>query len=134
MSALAGVRDVGVEMGNVAMTAVKGSIRAAGTIGADVGRLAVDAAEGAINAADRLTAAAGRAANNLIGTTMSGVAGVVSQPEVPDKVTEPGQKQGEPRKTNAPSVRAARKPLARSPQRTAERPASSRRRRRAGSR
>jgi hypothetical protein len=79
-------------MGSVAVTAVKGSIRAAEVIGADVGRLAIDAAEGAIHAADRITAAAGRAANNLIDTTMSGVAGIVSRPELRDSATEPGRR------------------------------------------
>jgi hypothetical protein len=133
MSALAGVRDVGAEMGSVAVTAVKGSIRAAGTIGADVGRLAIDAAEGAIHAADRITAAAGRAADNLVGATMSGVAGVVSQPEGRDISTEPGEKRGDLRPVGEHAVRAARKPLARSPQRSAARPASARRRRGTGS-
>src|SRR5262245_42813154 len=71
VSALAGARDVGAELGGLAVNAVKGSIRAAGEIGADVGRLAVDAAEGAIHAADRITTAAGRAANNLIDTAMT---------------------------------------------------------------
>jgi hypothetical protein len=132
MSALSGVRDVGAEMGSVAVTVVTGSIRAAGTIGADVGRLAVDAAEGAIHAADRITAAAGRAANNLIDTTMSGVAGIVSGPEVPQSPREPAQKQGESRRAGPSSVRATRKPLARSPQRSAQPPVSSRRRGRAG--
>src|SRR5262245_35333771 len=79
ISALVGVRDIGAEVGSVAVTAAKGSLRAAGTIGADVGRLAVDVAEGAIHAADRITAAAGRVANNLIDTTMSGVAGIMSR-------------------------------------------------------
>jgi hypothetical protein len=72
LTALAGMRDVGSEVGHVAVSAVRGSIRAAGEIGADVGRLALDVAEGAIDAADRLTAAVGRAANNLVEPNLSG--------------------------------------------------------------
>ena len=46
VTALDGARDVGAEVGSVAVSAVRGSIRAAGEIGGGVGRLATNAAEG----------------------------------------------------------------------------------------
>src|SRR5262245_35842553 len=64
-TALSGVRDVGAEIGSVAVTAVRGSVRAAGEIGADVGRLASSATEGAIDAADRIAVAAGKAVGDI---------------------------------------------------------------------
>ncbi len=46
VTALSGVRDVGAEVGEAAVTAVRGSVRAAGEIGADVGRLVSGTIEG----------------------------------------------------------------------------------------
>jgi len=131
-SALAGIQDVGAEVGGVAVTVAQGSLRAARTIGADVGRLAIEAAEGAIQAADRITAAAGRVANNLVGATVSSVTGRPAGGE-PAIERGPGKspRAASSRATNEP-LRAQRKPLARSAQRSAARPASARRRRGAG--
>lgn len=103
VTALVGARDVGAEVGSVAVTAVRGSIRAAGEIGADVGRLARSAATGAIDAADRITAAAGRAADNLVDNTMSVVAGIVRGVDPPDRPATPAA--GQP--PNATGARAA---------------------------
>src|ERR1700741_3437210 len=55
---LTGMRDLGGQVGQAAVTVVRGSIRAAGQIGADLGRLAVTVADGAIETADRIAAAA----------------------------------------------------------------------------
>jgi len=66
-----GVLDVGSEVGAVAVSAARGTFRAAGGIGADAGRIALRAAGGALQAADRISAAAGRA---IIDPKMVGVA------------------------------------------------------------
>jgi len=127
VTALSGVRDVGAEVGAVAVTAVRGSVRAAGEIGADVGRLAGGVAEGAIEAADRIAAAAGKAVGNLVNGTIEGVREIMQTP-VPRRSaavkplrkvrrTAGGQAKGE--------TLAQRKPLAPRPsraQRTGARP------------
>src|SRR5262247_2030193 len=77
VTALDGARDVGAEVGSVAVSAVRGSIQAASVIGGDVGRLATNAAEGTIDAAGRITAAAGRAVGNLMHGTIEGVKDIV---------------------------------------------------------
>ena len=96
MTALAGVRDVGAEMG----------------------RLAIDAADGAIHAADRITAVAGRVASNLVDATKSGMAGIGGQSEGGARATiEPKPAAGR----TEHKTQAARKPLARTPSRSSRR-------------
>jgi hypothetical protein len=51
VTALAGVQDVGRELGSAAVTAVRGSIRAADEIGADLGVVAKHAIKGTLQAA-----------------------------------------------------------------------------------
>ena len=117
-TALSGVRDVGAEVGSVAVTAVRGSVQAAGEIGADVGRLAAGVAEGAISAADRIAVAAGKAVGNLVSSTVESVRdimyGAARRPPAPVKARQRESKTYRP-------VTAQRKPLARRPSRTAER-------------
>jgi hypothetical protein len=98
---LAGVLDVGSEVGAVAVSAARGTIRAAGEIGADVGRVALRAAGGALQAADRISAAAGRA---IIDPKMVGAAPAPGRPVVAAKR----------------SASADRKPLARSSSRAGQ--------------
>ncbi|HEY7655157.1 MAG TPA: hypothetical protein VIG07_20245 [Methylomirabilota bacterium] len=95
VTTLAGVLDVGSEVGAVAVSAARGTIRAAGEIGADVGRVALRAAGGALQAADRISAAAGRA---IIAPKMVGA----------------GPAPGRPVVATERSTSAGRKPLARS--------------------
>jgi len=119
VTALSGVRDVGAEVGAVAVTAVRGSVWAAGEIGADVGRLAAGAAEGAIEAADRIASAAGKAVGNLVNGTVEGGREIMQTPaprrtaavKPLQKVrrTAGGRAKGE--------MLAQRKPLARRPSR-----------------
>ena len=111
-TALAGVRDVGTE----------------------VGRLAVDVADEAIQVADRLAAAAGRAAKSLMDATVAGVAGFGGPPrsQVATDSTPQRSKAKPPSKARPGAMAGAeapamRKPLARSPQRSA-RPRKVRRR------
>jgi hypothetical protein len=54
VTALAGARDVGSEVGEAAVLAVRGSIRAAETIGADLGSVAKHAIRGTIEAAEEI--------------------------------------------------------------------------------
>ena len=54
VTALAGARDVGSEVGEAAVSAVRGSIRAAETIGADLGSVAKHAIRGTIEAAEEI--------------------------------------------------------------------------------
>jgi hypothetical protein len=119
VTALSGVRDVGAEVGAVAVSAVRGSVRAAGEIGGDVGRLASGAAEGAIEAADRIASAAGKAVGNLVNGTIEGVRGIMQTPARRPATVKPlqrvrrtagGRAEGE--------ALAQRKPLARRPSRT----------------
>src|SRR5215472_10844625 len=130
VTALSGVRDVGAEVGTVAVTAVRGSVRAAGDVGADVGRIAAGAAEGAIDAADRIAVAAGRAVGNLVTGAVEGVReimqGAVPRPPAPIGAREPARS-ATPRAAEAESP-ARRKPLARRPSRAAERARPARRR------
>jgi hypothetical protein len=112
-SALAGVRDVGTE----------------------VGRLAVDVADGAIQVADRLAAVAGRAARNLMDVTVAGVAGVSGSPRsqegpvdaVPRSMAKPPASAKPPSKMEGRAASETRKPLARNSQKSA-RPGKLRRR------
>jgi hypothetical protein len=120
VTALSGVRDVGAEVGAVAVTAVRGSVRAAGEIGADVGRLAAGAAEGAIEAADRIASAAGKAVGNLVSGTVEGVRDIMQTPG-PRRLgaVKPLQKVRRAAGERAEGVTSAqRKPLARRPPRT----------------
>jgi hypothetical protein len=110
VTALNGARDVGAEVGAVAVSAVRGSIRAAEEIGGDVGRLATNAAEGTIDAADRITAAAGRAVGNLVTGTIEGVKDIV-RPGRPGPMTSEDHR-GKTPEEHRRSLR--RKPLARS--------------------
>jgi len=119
-TALSGVRDVGVEVGSVAVTAVRGSVQAVGEIGADVGRLAAGAAEGAISAADRIAVTAGKAVGNLVSSTVESVReimyGAAPRRPAPLKARQPSRGS-----TTSRQVTARRKPLAPRPSRTAER-------------
>jgi hypothetical protein len=54
VTALAGARDVGAELGTVAVSAVRGSIRAAHEIGSDVGAVVRSAIRGTIEAAEEI--------------------------------------------------------------------------------
>jgi len=130
VTALSGVRDVGTEVGTVAVTAVRGSVRAAGEVGADVGRLAAGAAEGAIDAADRIAVAAGRAVGNLVSGAVEGVReimqGATPRPPAPLGSREPARRAA-PRAAE-PEGPARRKPLARRPSRAVERARPARRR------
>jgi hypothetical protein len=54
VTALAGARDVGAEAGTTAVSAVRGSIRAAEVIGADLGLVAKHAIRGTIEAAEQI--------------------------------------------------------------------------------
>ncbi len=90
VTTLAGVLDVGSEVGAVAVSAARGTLRAAGEIGADVGRVALRAAGGALQAADRISAAAGRA---LIDPKMVGAAPAPGRPVVAaERSTSAGRK------------------------------------------
>jgi len=64
VAAAAGVRDVGAELGNIAVSAVRGSIRAAHDIGGDVGIVARSAIRGTIEAADEIGADLGDVAKS----------------------------------------------------------------------
>src|SRR5215470_6504484 len=117
-TALSGARDVGVEVGSVAVTAVRGSVQAVGEIGADVGRLAAGAAEGAISAADRIAVAAGKAVGNLVSSTVESVReimyGAAPRRPAPLKARQPVRGS-----TATPDAGAGqRKPLARRASRT----------------
>ena len=104
VTTFAGVLDVGSEVGSAALSAARGTIRAAGEIGADVGRVALRAAGGALQAADRISAAAGRA---------------IIDPKLMRAAQAPSRAAGAaPQPTSA-----ARKPLARSSSRAAQSPA-----------
>jgi hypothetical protein len=116
VTALNGVRDVGAEVGSVAVGAVRGSIRAAGEIGSDVGRLATNAAEGTIDAADRITTAAGRAVGNLVTGTIEGVKEIV-RPERPGPAISRGARRGRRKAADEDQPPTERKPLARRPAR-----------------
>jgi hypothetical protein len=123
VTTVSGVRDVGAEIGSVAVTAVRGSVRAAGEIGADVGRLAAGAAEGAIDAADRIAVAAGKAVGNIVSGTVEGFREIMQSP-APRRPTALKSRQqlrgtAASRLESPPSAR--RKPLARRPARSAER-------------
>src|SRR5215470_13529411 len=110
-TALSGVRDVSVEVGSVAVTAVRGSVQAVGEIGADVGRLAAGAAEGAISAADRIAVAAGKAVGNLVSSTVESVReimyGDAPRRPAPLKARQPSRGS-----TTSRQLTAQRKPLA----------------------
>src|SRR5205807_1643527 len=54
VTALAGARDVGAEAATTAVSAVRGSIRAAEVIGADLGMVAKNAIRGTIEAAEQI--------------------------------------------------------------------------------
>ena len=54
VTALAGARDVGGEIGTAAVSAVRGSIRAAEAIGADLGAVAKHAIQGTMEAAEQI--------------------------------------------------------------------------------
>jgi hypothetical protein len=114
------VRDVGAEVGSVAVTAMRGSVQAAGEIGADVGRLAAGAAEGAISAADRIAVAAGKAVSNLVGSTVESVRDLMYGP-APRRPAPLKARQLSGGSTTPRPVTAQRKPLARRASRTAER-------------
>jgi len=120
VTALSGARDVGAEVGAIAVTAVRGSVQAAGAIGTDVGRLAAGVAEGTIEAADRIASAAGKAVGNLVNGTIEGVREIMQTPASRRPATvKPLQKvrrtAGE--RTKAETL-AQRRPLARRPSRT----------------
>ena len=141
VTAIVGAREIGAEVGNAAVTAMRGSIRAAGEIGADVGRLARGAATGAIEAADRIGAAAGRAADHLVDNTMSAVAGIVRGTETPAVRPEPAPRapgramraRGAAEEPGSAGAAAPlRKPLAHRPSRLEPRPSAARRRRSSG--
>jgi len=118
-TALSGVRNVGVEVGSVAVTAMRGSVQAAGEIGADVGRLAAGAAEGAISAADRIAVAAGKAVGNLVSSTVESVREIMygAAPRRPAPLK--GRSESRDGNASRPAT-AQRKPLARHPSRIAE--------------
>jgi hypothetical protein len=120
VTALSGVRDVGAEVGAAAVTAVRGSVQAAGEIGADVGRLAAGAAEGAIEAADRIASAAGKAVGNLVNGTIEGVREIMQTPvSRRPAAVKPLQKVRRPAGGRAEGeTLPRRKPLARRPSRT----------------
>jgi hypothetical protein len=120
VTALSGVRDVGAEVGAVAVTAVRGSVQAAGEIGADVGRLAAGAAGGAIEAADRIASAAGKAVGNLVNGTIEGVREIMQTPASRrPAAVKPLRKVRRRAGGRAESeTLAQRKPLARRPSRT----------------
>ena len=137
---LTGMRDLGGQVGQVAVSVVRGSIKAAGQLGADVGRLAVSVADGAIETADRLAAAAGltgRRADESSATPSPSratprrdpwatVPGREPTPAAEDLPANPDAYARRP--TTAPGP-AARKPLARSASRESSRaPAKPRRR------
>jgi len=123
VTALSGVRDVGAEVGSVTITAIRGSVRAAGEIGADVGRLAAGATEGAIEAADRIAVAAGKAVGDLVRGTVEGVRGIMQSPPARRpalaKPSQPISRAASGRVQ--PLASSQRKPLAQRASRTTER-------------
>ncbi len=128
---LSGARDVGAEIGSVAMSAIRGSVRAAGEIGADVGRLAATAAEGVIDAADRIAVATGKAVENIVTDTVEGFRGIMQGPAPRRPVpVRPGEHVRPVRAAdNASRQSPQRKPLARRASRTMEKGRPSTRRR-----
>jgi hypothetical protein len=70
VTALAGVKDVGAELGSAAVTAVRGSIRAAQEIGGDLGLVVREAIRGTITAAEQI-------GGDLGGTARSAARGAV---------------------------------------------------------
>jgi len=129
MTALAGARDVGAEIGHAAAGAVRGSIRAAGQIGGDVARLASHAAEGTLDAADRISTVAGRAASNLVNATVTGVAEMRRRPlQRADGRPAAAAERSQSRPAR-PARRAPKKPLAKHSTRVSPAKARSRRRR-----
>lgn len=122
VTALSGVRDVGAEVGSAAVTAVRGSVRAAGDIGADMGRLAAGAAEGAIDAADRIAVAAGRAVGNIVSGTVEGVREIMQSPAPrrPAPLKPRRQLGGTAARSDELPTSARRKPLARRPTRSTD--------------
>lgn len=136
-SVLTGMRDIGGQVGHVAATVVRGSIRAAGQIGADVGRLAVTVADGAFETADRLAAAAGLVASRP-GDPGHAKGPPRREPWAPASSRErdaaapelPASHDAYARQPTSEPAPAARKPLARSAPRTQKRQPAKRRRRR----
>jgi hypothetical protein len=64
VTALAGVQDVGAELGTAGVAAVRGSIKAAYGIGADVGTVAREAIRGTVTAAEAIGGDVGGAARS----------------------------------------------------------------------
>jgi len=120
---LSGARDVGAEIGSVAMNALRGSVRAAGEIGADVGRLTANAAEGVINAADRIAVATGKAVGNIVSDTVEGFRGIMQVPAPRRPVALRSRVATRPAGAAESASRQSpqRKPLARRPSRVVER-------------
>jgi hypothetical protein len=132
---LTGMRDLGGQVGQVAVTVVRGSIKTAGQIGADLGRLAVTVADGAIETADRIaTAAAGMIARQR-GAPASASAprrrepwpAPVKRDAIPHPDDLPASPDAYARRAEASPV-SARKPPARNASRRQKRPAPKRRR------
>jgi hypothetical protein len=133
---LTGMRDLGGQVGQAAVSVVRGSIKAAGQIGADLGRLAVTVADGAIETADRIAAAAA----GMITNQRSAPASVVAPrrrepfaaPARPDATPHPDDLPTSPdayaRRTEPSPSSASRKPPAPSAPRRRKRPAAKRRR------
>jgi hypothetical protein len=67
VAALAGVQEVGREVGATGVGAVRGGIRAASDIGADLGHVATSAIRGTVEAAGELGGGAGSAARGTAG-------------------------------------------------------------------
>ena len=67
VTALAGARDVGAELGTAATAAVRGSIRAAAEIGGDLGIVAKQAVKGTIQAAQEIGGDLGSVARSTTG-------------------------------------------------------------------
>ena len=136
---LTSMRDLGGQVGQVAVNVVRGSIKAAGQLSADVGRLAVSVADGAIETADRLAAAAGLTGRRAgePGATPSASraaprrdpwAAVPGREPTPAAEDLPANPDAYARPTGAAPAAAARKPLARSASRESRRATAKRRR------
>jgi hypothetical protein len=136
---LTGMRDLGGQVGQVAVSVMRGSIKAAGQLGADVGRLAVTVADGAIETADRLAAAAGLTGRREGEASGAGRArsrrdpwaAVPGREPTPAAEDLPASPDAYARRPGTAAASAARKPLARSASRESSRAPAKRRRRRA---